>query len=348
MNENQIGPSNLLDTTDCLEAVGVFKGWKNFFFVIIIICLLLTQVSFWLVNVGWIPIPTASNMAIAGEEIIIRMPVTAELKQNMGQDANEEAQEMAVEPDQPAEADEPEETNQPAESEQTAEANQPVMSEKPDVPNEPAVASQPAVPIQPAVPNEPAVTARPDEQEQPLESKEPEMAAEVESAEPEQTGEKITETVVPEPAMSSDQQEAGGFLFGITFDHLVWIIRFANAVLVLATTLYCLTMLFSLKVSMLGRLGGINHITRAFFLSLLALVLLLPWQRVFSPVVVGAIFTPEEMVERFSYRIPGLFDSIIYYLRFCGFWLLIVLLLVLAQIRSSRWAGAILRRLEII
>ena len=137
-------------------------------------------------------------------------------------------------------------------------------------------------------------------------------------------------------------------MFGITFDHLVWTIRFANALLILAATLYCLTMLFSLKVSMLGRLGGINHITRAFFLSLLALVLLLPWQKVFSPVIVGAIFTPEEMAKWFSNRTPDLFDSIIYYLRFCGFWLLIVLLLILAQIRSSRWAGAILRRLEII
>jgi hypothetical protein len=338
MNENQIGPNNLLDTTDCLEAVGVFKGWKNFFFVIIIICLLLTQISFWLVNLGWIPVSPGTNIAAAGEEQIFIMPITAELKQNMSQDANEAVQETAVEPNQPAEANEPEETNQPVESkqpvepEQTTEANQPVTTEQPAVPSEPVAAAQPA------------------------ESKEPEMATEVkedmtknaESAEPEKTGEKITETVTSEPNLSSGEQETSGFLFGITYNHLVWIIRFSNALLILAATLYCLTMLFSLKVSMLGRLGGINHITRAFFLSLLALVLLLPWQKVFSPVITGAIFTPEEMVERFSTRTPDLFDGVIYYLRFCGFWLLIVLLLLLAQIRSSRWAGAILRRLEII
>jgi len=183
---------------------------------------------------------------------------------------------------------------------------------------------------------------------QSAESNELEMATEAESAEPEQAEEKITETIAQESAPSAGEQETSGFLFGINFNHLVWIIRFANAVLILAATLYCLTMLFSLKVSMLGRLGGINHITRAFFLSLLALVLLLPWQRVFSPAIVGAIFTPEEMVKWFSTRTPDLFDGIIYYLRFCGFWLLIVLLLIMAQIRSSRWAGAILRRLEII
>jgi len=313
MNENQSGSNNLLDTTDCLEAVGVFKAWKNFFFVIIIICLLLTQISFWLVNMGWIPIPLVASTTTAGEEQILIMPIKAEFEQNMAQDANEAVQETAVEPNQPVEANEPEETNQPAESkppaepEQTAEANQPAMTEQPDVPNEPAITAQPAMTEQPAVPNEPAVTAQ-----------------------------------------SAGEQETSGFLFGINFNHLVWIIRFANAVLILAATLYCLTMLFSLKVSMLGRLGGINHITRAFFLSLLALVLLLPWQRVFSPAIVGAIFTPEEMVKWFSTRTPDLFDGIIYYLRFCGFWLLIVLLLIMAQIRSSRWAGAILRRLEII
>ena len=350
MNENQSGPNNLLDTTDCLEAVGVFKGWKNLLFVIIIICLLLTQLSFWLVNIGWIPIPPSASMASAGEEQILIMPITAEFKQNMAQDANEAIQEAAVEPNLPAEANEPEVPNQPAELSQTAESiqAQPAMPEKPAVPNEPEVTTQPAVPEKPAVPIEPAVRVQPEESDKPVLTAEVkiEMPTEVEPAEPEQPEEKITETVTPEPAL--DEQEADGFLFGITFDHLVWIIRIANAVLILAATLYCLTLLFSLKVSMLGRLGGISHITRAFFLSLLALVLLLPWQRVFSPAVIGAMFTPEEMVEWFSNRSPDLFDGIIYYLRFCGFWMLIVLLLVLAQIRSSRWAGAILRRLEII
>ena len=349
MNENQSGPNNLLDTTDCLEAVGVFKGWKNLLFVIIVICLLLTQICFWLVNIGWIPIPPSASMASAGEEQILIMPITAEFKQNMAQDANEAIQEAAVEPNLPAEADEPEpaEPNQPAELSQTAESiqAQPAMPEKPAVPNEPEVTTQPAVPEKPAVPIEPAGTAQPEESDKSVLTAEVKIETPAESEQPE---EKITEAVAPEPVPSSDELETGGFLFGITFDHLVWIIRIANAVLILAATLYCLTLLFSLKVSMLGRLGGISHITRAFFLSLLALVLLLPWQRVFSPAVIGAMFTPEEMVEWFSNRSPDLFDGIIYYLRFCGFWMLIVLLLVLAQIRSSRWAGAILRRLEII
>ena len=55
MNENQVNPNNLLDATDCLEAIGVFRGWKNFLFVIIILSLLLSQTCFWLVNTGYIP-----------------------------------------------------------------------------------------------------------------------------------------------------------------------------------------------------------------------------------------------------------------------------------------------------
>ena len=43
-----------------------------------------------------------------------------------------------------------------------------------------------------------------------------------------------------------------------------------------------------------------------------------------------------------------IFDTVIYYLRFSGYWLLVFLLLILSQIRSIRWGKAILRRLEII
>jgi hypothetical protein len=108
-------------------------------------------------------------------------------------------------------------------------------------------------------------------------------------------------------------------------------------------------MLFSLKVSLLGRLGGINHIARAFFLSLTFAVLLLPWQRFFPGVVIGAMFTPAELqsacAKAGDYNI---FATILQYLRFTGLWLLVLLLLIFSQLRSGRWAKAILRRLEVI
>jgi len=253
MNENQTNPNNLIDTTDCLEAVGVFRGWKNFLFAIVILCLFLLQISFWLVNVGYVKTnaDTKSDTPAAA---------TKDTEQ-----IGEAAKQVAVEPSKIEKA-----------------AKQ--------------VATEP---------NKPTETA--------------------------------------------PQQQETKFRLEITFKQLAWLIRFLNFVLIPAAALYCLTMLFSLKVSLLGRLGGINHIARAFFLSLVMLVLLLPWQSFFSGIVVGAIYTPGELVRWYTIETTGgIFGIILYYLRFTGYWLLVLLLLILSQLRSIRWAKAILRRLEVI
>jgi len=253
MNEDQAKPNNLIDTTDCLEAVSVFRGWKNFLFIIVILCLLLLQASFWLVNTGYVVTEqvcgdkTPAAAASDSEQIAA---VAVEAKE---ENIKKAAEQVAAAPDKPAEA----------------------------------------APQQPQ----------------------------------------------PEPAKPR---------FKIEFKHLAGLIRFVDFVLIPAAMLYCLTMLFSLKVSLLGRLGGINHISRAFFLSLVFLVLLLPWQKFFAGVVVGAIYTPQELLSSFVTRTSNIFVATLYYLRFCGYWLLVLLLLIFSQLRSSRWAKAILRRLEVI
>jgi len=234
MNENQVGPSSLLDTTDSLEAIGVFRGWKNFFFIIVVLCLLLLQVCFWVVNTGYIPAP--SNNARSGEVAAVGLGEDV-------QDVNESANEVS------------------------AEQSEPVIEDS---------------------------------------------------------------------------------LFGITFKHLAVAIRIVNAIIVLTGALYCLTILLALKISLVGRLGGINHICRAFFLSLVMLFLLLPWQRVFSGVVLGAIYTPGELVEWCSAETSSILDIVLRYLRFTGYWLVILLLLIFSQFRSGRWTKTILRRLEVI
>lgn len=251
MNAEQDQQKNLIDTTDCLEAVGVFRGWKNVLFIIIVICLLLLQVSFWLVNTGYI--------------------VTEQVCGDKASAATSDSEQIA------AAAVEAKEDIKKA-AEQVAAPNKPTE----------------AVPQQPQ----------------------------------------------PQPAKPR---------FRIEFKHLAWLIRFVDFVLILAAILYCLTMLFSLKVSLLGRLGGINHISRAFFLSLVFLVLLLPWQRFFAGIVAGAIYTPCELVRWYTVETTGsIFGIIFYYLRFTGYWLVVLVLLIFSQLRSSRWAKAILRRLEVI
>ena len=232
MNDNQAKESSLVDTTDCLEAVGVFRAWKNAFFVIALVSLLLLQASFCLVKTGYVT--PADDTPVAGVQEQIKKA----------------AEKVTTDPNQ-------------------------------------------------------------------------------------------TITAIPEPPKTS--------LFELTFKRLAGLIRLFNFVLILAAILYCLTMLFSLKVSLLGRLGGINHIARAFFLSLAFAVFLLPWQRFFPGVVFGAMYTPGELrcacAKAGDYNI---FYTILHYLRFTGYWLLVLLLLIFAQLRSGRWAKAILRRLEVI
>ena len=248
MDEEQAKQKDLVQTTDCLEAVGVFRGWKNFFFIIVALCLLLLQISFWLVNAGYIK---AYDSGGSGK------PAVVDRNREQVRDVNEV----------------------------TEEPNQPTKS-SPQEPNQ--------------------------------------------------------------PSKSAARKNRAGFPFGVKFKHLASFIQFINFVAVLAAALYCLTILFALKVSLLGRLGGINHISRAFFLSLVMVVLLLPWQLLFGGVVAGVLYTPDQLAGSCAAERCGIFTIALYYLRFTGYWALVVLLLILAQLRTSRWTKATLRRLEVI
>jgi len=55
MNEGPVNQGNLIETTDCLEAIGVFRRWKNLFFAVLLVCLLLVQAAFWLVDLNVVP-----------------------------------------------------------------------------------------------------------------------------------------------------------------------------------------------------------------------------------------------------------------------------------------------------
>jgi hypothetical protein len=257
MDLEQDQQKDLIGTTDCLEAIGVFKGWKNFFFIVVVLCLLLSQASFWLVSTGLIV--TEEQLGDKTSAAAISEPVqvaddAAKTKGNIKKAAKEVV----------------------------------------------------------ATPNEPNVTAQ-----QQLQGKLAKLHLRVE------------------------------------FKHIAWLIRIVNFVLIIAAILYCLTMLFSLKISLLGKLGGINHISRAFFLSLVFLVLLLPWQipwrRFFAGELLGAIYTAEDLLISFTaLKDSGIFYKVFYYLRFTGYWLIVLLPLIFSYVRSCRWAKATLRRLEVI
>ncbi len=227
----------MIDTTDCLEAVSVFRAWKNFFFLIVLICLLIVQIAFWLVDAKMVVVP-AERMNPSEEQSLAPLAAT---------------------PATPPDAN-------------SAAANKPV----------PVTAYGPA------------------------------------------------------------------YLAWLTFDRLERIVELANGVLIIAASLFCLSTFFSLMVSLIGRLGGINHIARAFFLSLIMAVLVLPWQKMLGLAIPGVVYTPNELITWMASKNASTLNTVLFYLRFFGYWLVVLLLLLTAQLRSARWTKSILRRLEII
>jgi len=278
MNENQTRP-NLIDTTDCLEAVEVFKGWKNLLFLIILICLLMLQGIFWLVDTGCVKTCDDNAQTVVSECAVVADDNKTD--SSVIEPAVESATEVKAETD---EVDE-------------------LKAAGLEVPEDISLAAKTVV----AEPNQAEPT------EKALEKKQFEMPVK------------------------------------ITANQIQKILRFVNFILIIAAILYSLTLLFTLKVSLLGRLGGINHISRAFFCSLFLCVFLLPWQNMFGPMVSGFMFSSDYLMKSYAEcKTTGVFSMSFYYLRFVGYWLWVVLLLIFAQLRSRRWARAILRRLEVI
>jgi hypothetical protein len=153
---------------------------------------------------------------------------------------------------------------------------------------------------------------------------------------------------VANPASEAGKADAAGAPLGILdFEHLTRAIELINGVLIVAAVLLAASIFFGLMVSLVGRLGGLNHISRAFILSLIAVVLLVPWQ-VVGLNVLGVTWTPDELARWLPAKSASISNMVIFYLRFTGYWLAVTLLLLLSQARSTRWSKAILRRLEII
>lgn len=127
------------------------------------------------------------------------------------------------------------------------------------------------------------------------------------------------------------------------------ILKIVNTILIMSAIIYCLILMESVQIAVAGRLGGINHICRAFFLSLVFVIILLPWQKIFPGYAVGGVFSSQELINSSGITKTGdVLDQFVYYARYSLLWLLALILLLSAQFRSIRWAKAILRRLEVI
>lgn len=132
--------------------------------------------------------------------------------------------------------------------------------------------------------------------------------------------------------------------------HLAGItISICNFLVIMGTILYCLTLLMCLKISLTGRLGGVSHLTKAFFISLFLMVIVFPWQQILPGILIGTVWLPRELFcGGWTRAQTAVVWKILFYLRFCGLWFLAIWFLFWAQVRTGKWARATLRRLGVV
>jgi hypothetical protein len=259
MAEDARKQDQLIETTDCLEAIGTLKSNKNFFFLVCFLCLLILQCIFWLVPTQYVEKPgtSAPNDISSAAAMVLQLAAPAE--------------KIKIE----------------KKTEKTEKAAQELTADVNAEPNEPNAPSP-------------------------------------------------AKTIIIPPIK-------------IKFSQLSWLIRFCNYLLVVCSVIYSLTLLFCMKISLVGRLGGIRHITKAVFISFFMIVLLLPWQIIFKGVITGAIYTPAELLAAWTdFDQTGVVANMAMILRFTGLWLVVVILLCWAQLKSMRWSKNTLKRLGII
>ncbi|MHB0947203.1 MAG: hypothetical protein ACYC3B_08525 [Sedimentisphaerales bacterium] len=252
----------LLETTDCLEAIGTLKSGKNLFFFIIFLCLLILQAIFWLMPTKYVVRPGEESQKDIAPIAAMIMKLSAVVNAN-----------------------------------------------------------------------------------------EPEIKIETKSDKIEKAAEAILADANSAAAATADPnavKEIGLPQIKIPFAHLAWTIRFCNYILAVSSVIYSLTLLFGMKVSLVGRLGGISHITKAVFISFVMVVLILPWQLLFKGVIAGVIYTPAELLAAWeSFDNASVVSNAMMFLRFSLLWLVAMLILLWTQIKSMRWSKNTLKRLGI-
>ncbi|AQQ71230.1 hypothetical protein SMSP2_01596 [Limihaloglobus sulfuriphilus] len=273
------GKNNIVDTTDCLETVAVFKAAKNFFFIVCFLCLLITQGVFWSNQIGILEFDMSQSAA--GQQ----------------------------------------ETSQPSGTD-TEPVDQVVLD---------TIEALHAESLKQAQGGTETGDAQTETQETP--------------AQDTNSG----ENVVPE-AVTKAVGKVKGYVFEPDWTLYKAILNLCNSILLVSAVLYCLIIVFTLKVSLVGRLGGMAWIASAFISSLMFLVFLLPWQTLFPQLsIAGAIYTPAELADWYSAKQEGgIYFGVLYYGRFVALWLIAFLLLWTAQLRSRRWAKASLKRLGLV
>lgn len=320
MEASPQNPQNMIDTTDALEAVSACQSMKNFLFLLILLGLFICQVVFWLNHFDLVR--DAECSSCPGMKTPADCSATPD-----GKCSSQKEPPQANAIDQSPKAlvylaatAEPTEVQDPPTTPIEKTIDEIVNSANEKKPEAEVLLEKETELIPAEIPSEHAT----EDMLEPV--KEPQDA----------------ETA--DDDIHSDKLE----LFSISSGFAKLLVAVCNHIILVAAVLYSLTLLVCLKISLVGRLGGINHIVRAFFVSLFLLVVLIPWQTVLPGVMIGVLWSPRAIwCECWLRADASLYCNIMMYLRFCGMWLLAIWLLLSAQGRSAKWAKATLRRLGI-
>ncbi|OQY07489.1 MAG: hypothetical protein B6I25_01640 [Planctomycetales bacterium 4572_13] len=327
MEANQARPQNMIDTTDALEAVSACQSMKNFLFTLILIGLVLCQIVFWMDHFGRINKDGCLPCKDAAPAIC---PTTCPKEQ------------CSIEPKPQANA---QKTGQVGALVFLAATTEPVQQAEPV-----ATEAEEGKAIEQAI----------DEIVESANQENPDAAAlgedETDMLPVEVTdsmAEASTDNAQPAPEQAAAQEpdfsQVALSLFRISCPFAAGVVAVCNFVIITAVILYGLTLLMCLKISLAARLGGINHIARAFFISLFLLVIVTPWQVVLPKVLIGTIWLPGELLcGGWAKADSSIFWKVMFYLRFCGLPFVMLWLLLWTQIRSGKWTRATLRRLGVM
>lgn len=130
---------------------------------------------------------------------------------------------------------------------------------------------------------------------------------------------------------------------------LLWALPTSRFIALHGSVLLLVTLMCTAAVSLLGGGNGAAGLFGAVFWALLLLGLLIPWQLVLDPSIAsGATFSFTELVDRTREVHPGWNPSapspqaqILYYARFGGYLLVVLLLWILIQVRYAHGFSAV-------
>jgi hypothetical protein len=318
---------NMIDTTDALEAVSACQSMKNFLFTLILIGLALCQTVFWMNHFDLI---TQKGCSACEAPAQTTCPAPC-LKKQCPSEAKPQANAPKTGPGGAivflAATTEPIQQTEPVATEAVeGKAIEQAIDEIVDSANQAHL-----------------------EEDILLEKETDTMPAEIPTA--------AATPEMLEPQVSSGEAETADeaatvdplSLFRISAPFAAAVVAVCNFIITVSVILYCLSLLMCLKISLAGRLGGINHITRAFFISLFLLVVITPWQVVLPKVLIGSIWMPGELLcGGWVKADSSIFWKVMFYLRFCGLPFVALWLLLWTQIRSGKWTRATLRRLGVV